>query len=357
MDGRTYIRLHDGMPDHPKVVGLSDAAFRLYVESLCWCSRHLTDGAVTVPAMKRMGGWSPEAAKELAGADLFEPDGVTGNWLVHDYIEHQRTSDEVAEFRESKRLAGVTGNHERWHVARQITDPSCELCAIGDVSHVRSVTDGVRESHQRSQTHRKTSPTTETDTDKEERKGPPPPAPTRIPTSRRSGPRTHARSARDRHAKHGGRSSSGATSTRRSSSPRPSSSVTSAGDAEPTSSTSRTRPRGSTASATTTPTRSPPAGSSTRPRRTRTDGRPPGDPPAETRRRETVERVMDGQVPGPRRRHREPAHLTWQNTPRGPQMPGQLRVRGHPRRRRPDLGHTLHATRRNTSPRRMDTVR
>src|ERR1035441_2792979 len=170
MDGRTYIRLHDGMPDHPKVVGLSDAAFRLYVESLCWCSRHLTDGAVTVPAMKPVGGGSPEAAKELAGADLFEPDGVTGNWLVHDYIEHQRTSDEVAEFRESKRLAGVTGNHERWHVARQITDPSCELCAIGDVSHVRSVTDGVRESHQRSQTHRKTSPTTETDTDKEERK-------------------------------------------------------------------------------------------------------------------------------------------------------------------------------------------
>lgn len=145
MDIRTYIRLHDGMPDHPKVVGLSDRAFRLYVEAMCWCSRYLTDGVVPDPAMKSLRRWSPAAQRELTAARLVE-NGTPAGWIVHDYAQHQRTSAEVAEFRESRRSASVVGNHERWHVARRIIDPSCELCAIGDVSHVRSLTDRTAES-------------------------------------------------------------------------------------------------------------------------------------------------------------------------------------------------------------------
>ena len=174
MDDRTYIRLHDGMPDHPKVVGLSDAAFRLYVEAMCWCGRHLTDGAVTTAAMRRMGGWSPESVQELADATLIEQGSGT-DWLVHDYTEHQRTAAAVAAIKRAKRAAGVTGNHERWHLARGLPDPDCDLCAIPDESHDRSV---VR-SHMRSvmvsqsdgttdrKSSRKTSPETETDTEKE----------------------------------------------------------------------------------------------------------------------------------------------------------------------------------------------
>lgn len=158
MDDRTYIRLHDGMPDHPKVVGLSNAAFRLYVEALCWCSRHLTDGLVPAAALKRMGGWSPAAIRELAAATLLE--GGEGGWCIHDYTEHQRTAHEVDLYRKSKQTAGVAGNHERWHSARGLIDPECEFCDIADVSHVRSHPDRTTES----QTDRETSPETETDT-------------------------------------------------------------------------------------------------------------------------------------------------------------------------------------------------
>ncbi len=164
MDDRTYIRLHDGMPDHPKVVGLSDAAFRLYVESLCWCSRHLTDGQVPPAAMQRMGGWSPDTLDELASARLLE-NGSGPAWHVHDYTQHQRTAGQVAEAREVKRVAGVTGNHERWHVARGFIDPSCELCEIGDASHVRSIKDRNTESGVRSELHPDRSQETETDTE------------------------------------------------------------------------------------------------------------------------------------------------------------------------------------------------
>lgn len=170
MDDRTYIRLHDGMPDHPKVVGLSDAAFRLYVESLCWSGRHLTDGMVSAAALRRMGGWSPESIKELAEAGLLEV-GQGASWVIHDYTEHQRTADEVAGYRKAKRTAGVTGNHERWHLARGLRDPECELCAIDDASrdgsHMRSHTasDNGRVSDR--EQNRKTSPETETETERE----------------------------------------------------------------------------------------------------------------------------------------------------------------------------------------------
>jgi hypothetical protein len=168
VDDRTYIRLHDGMPDHPKVVGLPDAAFRLYVEALCWCSRHLTDGMVPVAALKRLGGYSPKSIRQLVESGLIvslEARKDTCGYMIHDYTEHQRTADEVADYRRLKRSAGVTGNHERWHVARGIIDPSCELCEIDDASHVRSHEDGIPESQTGSQTHRETSPTTETETE------------------------------------------------------------------------------------------------------------------------------------------------------------------------------------------------
>ncbi len=173
MDDRTYIRLHDGMPDHPKVVGLSDAAFRLYVEALCWCSKYLTDGAVPAAGMRRMGGWSPEAVGELASAGLIHPADDASHmrshnasqngsqsppvtWMMHDYTEHQRTAAEVAAVRKAKHAAAVVGNHERWHKARDLRDPACELCAADDdASHMRSDMRSDMQSHSASADDRK----------------------------------------------------------------------------------------------------------------------------------------------------------------------------------------------------------
>lgn len=105
-DERTYIKVHDGMPDHPKIDGLSDAAFRLLVTMWCWSSRHLTDGRVPAATWSKRG--SARARGELMTAGLVEqaPDGAL---LLHDYLEHQRSADEVAALREKRRLAGSKG--------------------------------------------------------------------------------------------------------------------------------------------------------------------------------------------------------------------------------------------------------
>ena len=39
-DPRTFITLHDGMPEHHKIEALSDKAFRTLIDLWCWCSQH-----------------------------------------------------------------------------------------------------------------------------------------------------------------------------------------------------------------------------------------------------------------------------------------------------------------------------
>jgi len=123
-DDRTYIRLHDGMPGHPKVRGLSDRAFRTLIRSWCYCSEYLTDGEVVSAVARDLG--TTKAWTELVSAGLAE--SAPGGYLMHDYLEHQRSAAEVAEIKAGRGVGGTLGNHVRWHVQRRKPDPSCEHC-------------------------------------------------------------------------------------------------------------------------------------------------------------------------------------------------------------------------------------
>lgn len=105
-DTRTYVRIHDGMPDHPKVDGLSDAAFRLLITMWCWCARHLTDGAVPAATWGKRG--TQKARDELVAAGLVDLH-ADGSVEMHDYTVHQRTAEEVKQLREARREAGRKG--------------------------------------------------------------------------------------------------------------------------------------------------------------------------------------------------------------------------------------------------------
>lgn len=108
-DDRTYIRLHDGMPDHPKIDALSDRAFRLLISSWCWCSRHLTDGRIPDKVWAKRG--TAAARRELITEGLAEP--VEGGVHMHDYLEHQRSAEEVAILKATRREAGRKGGLAR----------------------------------------------------------------------------------------------------------------------------------------------------------------------------------------------------------------------------------------------------
>lgn len=124
-DHRVFVRIDQGYDEHPKVMPLSDAAFRAHVEAICWSSRNERQNGLVPTAVARKK-WRPKVIAELVAARLFDehPDG----YEVHDYLDFNRSSDEIAAFREARGDAGTLGNHKRWHVARRRWDKDCQHC-------------------------------------------------------------------------------------------------------------------------------------------------------------------------------------------------------------------------------------
>lgn len=94
----TWIKLDDRAPRHPKVAGLSDRAFRTWVQAMCYASEFLTDGVVPVAFLN---GVPTKVRGELVTAGL---------WLIrdeqmviHDYLAHQTGKADVERERERSR--------------------------------------------------------------------------------------------------------------------------------------------------------------------------------------------------------------------------------------------------------------
>lgn len=90
----TWVKLDDGYPEHLKVVGLSDKAFRADIEGWCYCARTLSDGLIPTAAAKR---WSAKAIAELVAAGRWHHD-VAG-YRIHDYLDYNPSRERVLEDR------------------------------------------------------------------------------------------------------------------------------------------------------------------------------------------------------------------------------------------------------------------
>jgi len=100
----TWGRFEHDMPRNPKIAGLSDTAFRVWIEATLWSVGALTNGVL--PSTVSTSVWTtvsrPKSAiKELLNAGVFEvePEG----YFVHDFGEYQEHPDQVKERREAAR--------------------------------------------------------------------------------------------------------------------------------------------------------------------------------------------------------------------------------------------------------------
>ena len=103
----TWVRLDDHFADHPKILGLSDSAYRAYVDGLCYCARYLTDGAIPLAAVKVVARGRARVILELEANGLWDQNGKGVN--VHDYLEFQPSRSEVEANREARASAGRKG--------------------------------------------------------------------------------------------------------------------------------------------------------------------------------------------------------------------------------------------------------
>jgi len=120
-----FIRVHENMPEHPKVDPLSDKAFRLLVETWCWSKRARTNGHVRGAVWERRG--TAKARVELAAAGLVDDD-LTGGVIVHDFDAWQMTTNEIEEKQQEQSEHATKAAHERWHVRRGTPADDCQYC-------------------------------------------------------------------------------------------------------------------------------------------------------------------------------------------------------------------------------------
>lgn len=108
-DPRTFIKVDDGLPEHPKIVGLSDKAFRMLIELWAYSSRQLTDGRVPLTVWNRSG--TARARAELLSAGLAHEG--PGRIQMHDYLEWQRSREHVEAIRRVRAEAGKKGGRPK----------------------------------------------------------------------------------------------------------------------------------------------------------------------------------------------------------------------------------------------------
>lgn len=113
MTSKLFAKFDLGFVDHPKIIGLSDAAFRAYVESIVYARQHLTDGFLDFRVVARK--WGSQVVEELTTNDPNNPswkpakNGLQNGFQIHDFATHQTTKADIAEIREARSAAGKRG--------------------------------------------------------------------------------------------------------------------------------------------------------------------------------------------------------------------------------------------------------
>lgn len=108
-----WANFDDAYADHPKVMGLSDGAFRLHTSGILYCARYLTDGVVPNGVAARLTPhFKPGHLTELVSTDLWSAE--TDGYHIHDYLQWNRSREQILSERSRKSEAGKRGAKRRW---------------------------------------------------------------------------------------------------------------------------------------------------------------------------------------------------------------------------------------------------
>ena len=125
LKGQLFARLALDYADHPKVVSLSDAAFRAHVEMILYARRYETDGRI--PKRLAETRWGTDSVSELVTNDPGAPSLVelpTGDYLLYGYADMQETKEEITARRQVNAQNGKKGGRPRktQSVSEPVTD-------------------------------------------------------------------------------------------------------------------------------------------------------------------------------------------------------------------------------------------
>lgn len=91
-----WVKIYGTLRGHRKTMVAGDRAMWLHVCGLLYSNEHLTDGFIArevLPAVSPASKSPERLVPKLIDADLWHP--VDGGWQIHDYLDAQRSADEI----------------------------------------------------------------------------------------------------------------------------------------------------------------------------------------------------------------------------------------------------------------------
>lgn len=110
-----WVRIDEHAMSHPKIAGLSDGSFRLWVQALAHCQNVLTDGLVKTIALRGMTAYTARRRAELIEAGLWRD--ADNGIVVHDYLQWNDSRAQVLKAREAEK-----NRKRRWRDGVRGTD-------------------------------------------------------------------------------------------------------------------------------------------------------------------------------------------------------------------------------------------
>jgi len=99
-----WARIDDQYAEHPKIVALSDRAFRLHTAAICLANRKLTDGHLSTTDTRVLLALTKATRKhvaELVYGGNWDTNG--DGWVIRDYLQWNPDAETVKARREADR--------------------------------------------------------------------------------------------------------------------------------------------------------------------------------------------------------------------------------------------------------------
>lgn len=114
----SWIKLDDQWMEHPKIIRAGRDARDMWLASITWCAKYLTDGefpANLLPSLAASAGVDVANCQTFASTliDVGLWDATPNGYAVHDYLKYNPSKQEVSDTREARKEAGKKGGEAK----------------------------------------------------------------------------------------------------------------------------------------------------------------------------------------------------------------------------------------------------
>jgi hypothetical protein len=133
----TWARFADDMPDHPKVIAVGPLGAWMFVCSVTWSNRYLTDGFIPSGVVRRLADVDEPARLAIRLVEVGLWERADGGYRIHDYADYQPSAESVRHER-AENARRMREWRERQKYVRSASPTDDASNGVSDAGSVRS---------------------------------------------------------------------------------------------------------------------------------------------------------------------------------------------------------------------------